>query len=106
MSYTPGPWKAAEAIGYDEGNTPYVCIFSLSDAEIAPSRAYGDTEKELWANARLIAAAPELVAAAKAALWIITTTNMCAHVRRPGSTCGKCKTINDLESVLARVKGE
>ena len=32
----------------------------------------------------LHAAAPELVAAAKAALWIITTTNMCTHVRRPG----------------------
>ena len=40
-----------------------VTVFSLSDAELAPCRAYGDTLEQMWANARLIAAAPELYAA-------------------------------------------
>ena len=42
-----------------------VRIFSLSEAEIAPANAYGDTREEMWANARLIAAAPDLLEACK-----------------------------------------
>lgn len=62
-NHTPGPWKAVEA------NTDYSGTFnrilSISDAEIAPARAYGDTEEQRHANARLIAAAPDLLDACK-----------------------------------------
>ena len=63
--HTPGPWRYAETSGRDGGQlTPEsVTVFSLSDAELAPCRAYGDTLEQMWANARLIAAAPELYAA-------------------------------------------
>lgn len=68
-NHTPGPWKAVEA------NTDYSGTFnrilSISDAEIAPARAYGDTEEQRHANARLIAAAPDLLAALEsAASWV------------------------------------
>ena len=65
--HTPGPWRYAETSGRDGGQlTPEsVTVFSLSDAELAPCRAYGDTLEQMWANARLIAAAPDLLAALK-----------------------------------------
>ena len=57
--HTPGPWKAAER----EDRNGYLRIFSLSDAECAPALAYGDNKYQREANARLIAAAPEMLEA-------------------------------------------
>ncbi len=61
--HTPGPWSVAEKENRDDLDLPYWCVFSLSDAETAPSRAYGDTPEQRKANAGLIAAAPDLLAA-------------------------------------------
>jgi len=57
--HTPGPWKIAEGID-GHGN---ITIFSLSDAEKTPATVYGDTIEQQDANAKLIAAAPDLLEA-------------------------------------------
>ena len=57
MSHTPGPWKASEFIG-DAG------IEIVADGQCI-ARAYPLLQRD--ANARLIAAAPELLAALKEA---------------------------------------
>jgi len=66
--HTPGPWKAANA-DTDASGT-FNRILSMSEAEITPARAYGDTEEQRHANARLIAAAPDMLA---------TLENIAAH---------------------------
>lgn len=58
-SFTPGPWRANESHDYIEptGGSPIICEFDKID----PVFALGDDER--IANAHLIAAAPELLAA-------------------------------------------
>lgn len=65
--HTPGPWKATDIDGYEQGfkNRVYSAIGSLV--------AHVDWYDNGWtpANARLIAAAPELLAALKSGMpWI------------------------------------
>jgi hypothetical protein len=62
--HTQGPWKALPT-PYREDDTDCVSIFALCDAEKRPARAQGDTPQQAAANARLIAAAPELLAVAE-----------------------------------------
>lgn len=61
-THTPGPWTQATNHTQYAQDPESVTIFSVSDAEIAPGRAYGDRREQMWANARLIAAAPEMLA--------------------------------------------
>jgi len=56
--HTPGPWEAAKIyVNKSDGS---------SDTHIATAATHDVSEVEACANARLIAAAPELLAAAKA----------------------------------------
>ena len=59
-SYTPGPWTAGKQIIEDEFNVPYVSI--RENQKHIAMVTYG-MPQEMHANARLIAAAPELLAA-------------------------------------------
>ena len=54
-NYTPGPWEAKQKyIG--------ISVFdSNGDGVANVCQSYGDTPYKVWANARLIAAAPEMV---------------------------------------------
>lgn len=57
LKHTPGPWQqAAFTIQHSNGG------------EIATVTAFGDDDNEAHANAALIAAAPELLAALKAVI--------------------------------------
>lgn len=67
--YTPGPWSAA-AMPETQNDPPGRRIFSISEAEIAPAIAYGDSDAQRDANARLIAAAPEMAEAIDAMLTV------------------------------------
>lgn len=63
--HTPGPWKAVRNSSFWEVVYPWP-EQSIEDAnKFSPSTAYawGKSEEEKEANARLIAAAPELLAA-------------------------------------------
>jgi hypothetical protein len=63
--HTPGPWEICQKWPEESKKIqPQGC-------EIGLAIAYGDTEEEATANARLIAAAPELLAALqKATDWL------------------------------------
>ena len=56
---TPGPWTIADEPLDEHRRT----VFALTEADFAPAIAGGDTEEQRDANARLIAAAPDLLAA-------------------------------------------
>ncbi|MDY6957917.1 MAG: hypothetical protein SVK08_02045 [Halobacteriota archaeon] len=75
MNITPGEWKAAECINRDHEKKPYICIFSISDAETAPARAYGDTEEQMRANATAIESIPKLIEMLQYAINSLRTFN-------------------------------
>lgn len=54
--HTPGPW-------YRTSSSPDGTVYSADHTLIVPLQPIGYTSKDQWANARLIAAAPELLAA-------------------------------------------
>ena len=66
MEHTPGPWRQV-------GHTIWAGEPNTTNGPIA--EASGTTSEEVEANARLIAAAPELLSACEEAL--ITTTERC-----------------------------
>lgn len=66
--HTPGPWRIARDYSPEHGETPYIVDGAGKNVAMA---AYMPTEQ--GANARLIAAAPDLLAALEAAvLWYET----------------------------------
>lgn len=64
-SHTPGPWVVADANGPIEGGT---CVQSLHDTYMVASCAHYYPRGTVQANARLIAAAPDLLDALTALL--------------------------------------
>ncbi len=68
-SHTPGPWEAWP-VSHDKDGTPHLYVRCGGDAQcrlIVNTIAYGAISREQAnANARLIAAAPDLLAACKA----------------------------------------
>jgi hypothetical protein len=65
--HTPGPWKAVRNASFWEVVTPLPGQTLDQANEYSPSLAYvwGEGEEQAEANARLIAAAPELLEALK-----------------------------------------
>jgi hypothetical protein len=61
--HTAGPWYAVDTIA--ERDDHFMIIVPSSDPnadhEIAPARAFGETERETKANAALISASPDLL---------------------------------------------
>ncbi|MHC4445234.1 MAG: hypothetical protein ACYTA5_21760 [Planctomycetota bacterium] len=73
MSHTPGPW----GIESDPFWVDKTCVYNVIaapppgyDDDVCPAKAYGRNVEEAKANARLIAAAPELLAACKEAVRV------------------------------------
>lgn len=60
--HTPGPWT----LGSFDGNPAYVSVYGPNDELVADVHADEFDENEAEANARLIAAAPDLLAACEA----------------------------------------
>jgi hypothetical protein len=56
--HTPGPW-------YTTGSSPDGIVYGANHTLIVPHQPTGFTAEEQWANAQLMAAAPELLAALK-----------------------------------------
>lgn len=69
--HTPGPWKVfdyGEYPGIDSCTEPRRAIVVYSDDDDEPCGVCGETKEERIANARLIAAAPDMLEALKAAI--------------------------------------
>ena len=81
MKHTPGPWEVADAGGYEGFKyqlEEYFVRRPEDDVAIASEVLDPDTCKPSEANARLIAAAPDLLAACK--LEVIELANMAAMI--------------------------
>lgn len=98
MNITPGPWKSIMVFS----PVRHGCYDVLAnDVRIANIIHFGKTDEEAFANARLIAAAPEMVTLLNAALcemqnpyaekWITSGTRMVA---------------NNIAALLRRIDGE
>jgi len=70
MPHTPGPWKVADGLTIEDDS----CLVIYSDNEPARRIAHvPDYDGEGELNARLIAAAPELLAALRhIAVWLMS----------------------------------
>lgn len=111
MSYTPGPWIYEYNNADDSGGGQWYEIFAKgrNDAQLLwfPYNSTADREAEALANARLIAAAPELVEALQDIL------NRC--VAGSNDFDGAIRSMNPTQdghaliaarALLKRIKGE
>ena len=94
--HTPGPWKLDENSGdYRILGGPYAVQHLV--AEVMPTKRPQDGLAT--ANARLIAAAPEMKDAIESALHLVTIT--CNHTVETGlGSCPNCKARWTLEQAL------
>ncbi len=100
--HTPGPW-AADKFSRGDDYTPTNCRVTSGKKEIACA-FYGATDGEREANARLIAAAPELLAALEGLLD--------AYAPRAGETAKNngeeslhC-SVREARAAIAKAKGQ
>ena len=84
--HTPGPWKQNEDTGMNDSGVILDHIGTVIVTDI-----YGRTDEEAEANANLIAAAPDLLAALEAAV---------KHISLIGTEVG-----NMLEAAIAKARG-
>ena len=95
--HTPAPWH----IDHDEDGTTiygagFLTVASLEDLHGNRSKTYDAWDVEMDANAALIAAAPKLLAAAKAAL----------NAHRQGASDDSLTWPETLAAVIALAEGE
>ena len=105
--HTPGPWTLKELHGevYTDHGSDW--LFGPDGKPIIHFHP-GDYDSEAWyefedANARLIAAAPELLAALESCIGHIEETNKWHPEDHP---INDCPVLNNARAVIARAKGE
>lgn len=105
IKHTPGPWKV---IISDFGNA-YVRDVGGLIAELPKSRRYKSEFGEYEANAKLIAAAPDLLAALEAARTQLITLGGVADLSKYGDAIQAVvigKVDDALDKARAKAKGE
>ena len=108
--HSPGPWRSGrqDMVSYTmakgEDGGPWKNVYwehpdppmHLGEPlPMAVARAYGRTEEEALANARLIAAAPELLAALKHAM---------GDCERRGDLPFPCETCDAVKALIKRIE--
>lgn len=103
MSHTPGPWFVADRAFSNPGSV--CCLGSIEERhedgrrkELWVTYMSEDfpTDEEMWANAHLIAAAPDLLEALETLLECCDVTNPLACVRERQTA----------EAAIAKARGE
>lgn len=126
MSFTPGPWKLDVRVGcvavYPD-NQDHNCLSDASEWAIHYKSGYQvkdengnfvrwEVPEEDIANARLIAAAPDLLAACEMVLTFVESIDCftpwrCGLVPDvEGELCDRCRLIEKLKVVIAEAHGE
>lgn len=105
MSHTPGPWKVEQPA---EGRPSYSAVSSWHWRELAlvVTRMHGaDADHpEGLANARLIAAAPDLLSALRNAVWILEhSPALLSEVLPDGATIEE--RVSEHRAVIAKAEG-
>ena len=110
--HTPGPWAAS----YLDSNGQLVVKGKHIEICTCWHHCVGSIEEEMHANARLIAAAPDMLAALQEACEFMPEDHECLMGRRPekGETCpdGQCRDhgcmvdrVNRWRAALAKTEG-
>ena len=104
---TPGPWTAIHHDWYDawsieDDQDAIAYLWHLDEETHDVHSLYGDAAE---ANAHLIAAAPELLAACEAIKDLRESTEMTYHDAYQ-SFCKARPEWSDLEAAIAKAKGE
>lgn len=109
--HTPGPWvfeadegegviRLKMGIAFDENACSWKAQH-LIELEFDPDAR--ESWEEAVANMRLMSAAPDLLAAAEAALWALEKADCWCG---PGYTCLKCRVIDQVKTAIAKARGE
>ena len=112
MSHTPGPWKRLAAYVFAEGkHGGNICVIGEPRAstmvEYKPLSMSSKDIDEAFANARLIAAAPDLLAALEACIKYLPEVRWDGIPNHGGTmvkTSANAVTVNALEAI-AKAKG-
>ena len=92
--HTPGPWTTGRAINaVDMGKFSFICPFGANSA---------DQVAEIKANACLISAAPDLLAA----LEIAEGRLMCIDAQKLDTVARNDDVIDRIRAAIARARGE
>ena len=101
MAFTPGPWEVEDWL--PDGEAPYVVSRS---ADRVVCDMIGN-EDEDWDNARLIAAARDLLAACHAALYLLGRDAGRATIgAKPWAPHGAESVPEILRAAIAKAKGQ
>ena len=96
-SHTPGPWRVSEDLGTCDGIEIYAGINEYLISNVNPNRP------QFEANARLIAAAPELLAACEGVLGVL---NHGTPTKEDGTPNTHWKHIDIIRAAIAKATGE
>lgn len=100
VSFTPAPWHTANGIIYHDGAAGSLGL-KLGSPWVEEAWSYDDADEETLANAHLIAAAPELYAAAQA---FADAGNMSAFSADANKALAKAHDL--ATAALAKARGE
>jgi hypothetical protein len=99
--FTPGPWVYGHQSATVQALPEYM---QVAHCMSEPGCGMLHDMEEVRANARLIAAAPDLYAALEDA--VATLPMVVCRCRGDGFVCSRCKALASAESALARARGE
>lgn len=97
--FTPGPWHI---VRYGDGDSLVICLDEAGDRRVAFMATPGCRDrmerrkswKQIKANARLIAAAPELLAELEYAVRLLASFGETAQVQRMRQVIAKAKGLS------------
>ena len=95
--YTPGPWDVDDCGNICGSGAALANVFGAEDYPCLPEEDYDAVNVECAANARLMAAAPELLAALKDAEWIMRSRVLPEHLDRHAA-----KALEQARAALAK----
>lgn len=102
--YTPGPWFVKYPYDEDIGEAGVAAKSPSSGREIVCARVWGRDEEAATANARLIAAAPELLEALDECDTAFAVFNMCGDV--PQTRAAVKKAWAKANEIIAKATGK
>lgn len=104
--FTPGPWlidQGSFVYALNENGTNVFWAHVQPGSHADGYRKFTDTPKaEVEANARLIAAAPELLEALE---WAMSSGRF-NYVQRTSSNSGFCDSVDKARAAIAKARGE
>lgn len=107
--HTPGPWRAAIGDDYRPrfGEVEHVCVEHFQfDAIDVYAPIESQTAEEHFANARLIAAAPDLLAAANWVASVVRHNSFCPALGTLGPDACNCGLKRNVLDAIAKAEGQ